>query len=430
MRDVFISHSARGDEFAMTVLETIKEGLAAKKFTPLVDQHGIPPGNEWRPEIVDWLARCHGAVFLINEKALKSDWVRREVNILLWRKALGSPLAVVPVLLGDLSTSAVKAAGLEELRPFQFARPQRGAPHDALSIADKVLQRFAELPTPPAENDPMAAWLEALSEYLDEARRSGRLVKAATALKLEEKHLPQLNGGSLFLAHQFLVAPPDRMEHAVDEVAPSLSTDTLKKLIACLEPTWIDAEAARGVLPEVKSPPGEALPAVKSPPQDMTVLLNARKVNTAELYIRRATCCATRGYRMKSVGGRMPTGEDQIGEQFREWEGFVWQEFFDAEDEEDRILPSDLDQRVHYLIINARKAPTADFAETVRLLHGQFSWLVVVVTTGTEPPDGRVQAAFKKPTVLKPLLNHQDEIDANQRNQRLRELPDRLVGRY
>ncbi|MFE3017043.1 toll/interleukin-1 receptor domain-containing protein [Streptomyces sp. NPDC059256] len=430
MRDVFISHSSGGDEFAMTVLETVKDGLAARKFTPLVDQHGIPPGNEWRPEIVDWLARCHCAVFLVNEKALESDWVRREVNILLWRKALGSPLAVVPVLLGDLSTSAVKAAGLEELRPFQFARTPRGAQHDALSIANKVLERFAELPPLLDRNDPMAAWLDTLSEYLGEARHSGRLVRAATALKLKEKHLPQLNGGCLFLAHQFLVAPPDRMEHAVDEVAPSLSTDSLKKLIACLEPTWVDAEAARGVLPGAESQQGDDLPAAEPQPQDMTVLLNARKLNTAELYIRRATCCATRGYQMKSVGGRMPTGEDQIGEQFREWEGFVWQEFFDAEDEEDRILPSDLHQRVHYLIINARKAPTADFAESVRLLHGQFSWLVVVVTTGTELPDDRVQAAFKKPTVLKPLLNHQDEIDANQRNQRLRELPDRLVGRY
>ncbi|MFE5851810.1 toll/interleukin-1 receptor domain-containing protein [Streptomyces sp. NPDC056500] len=419
MRDVFISHSARDDEFAMTVLETIKDGLAAKGFQPLVDQEDIPPGQEWRPEIVHWLARCHAAVVLINEKALKSFWVRREVNILMWRRALGARLTVVPVLLGDLSTGSVKDAGMEELRPVQFARTPRGAPQDAQSIADLVLKEFAELPAQAAENDPMAAWLNTLSEYLGEAQHTGRLVKAATALKLQDKHLPQLNGGCLFLAHQFLVAPVDRMSHAVHEVAPSLTTDTLRRLIASLETTWVSEEAARGVLP-----------ASATQPRDMTVFLNARQPDTAKHYIRRATCNATRGYEMVSVGGPMPAGEDMVAARFRDWEDAVWKQFFDADDEEDRILPSNLREDVRYLIIREPDPPTTDLAEAVKLLHGKFSWLVVVVATGTALPAAHVQAAFKNPIVLKPLLDGQDENEAKQLTRRLWKLPDRLHGRY
>jgi hypothetical protein len=426
--DVFISHSARGDAFATAVLKRIEERLGERNHTPLVDQSDIPPGVEWRPEIVRWLARCDAAVVLLNEKALKSHWVRREVNILLWRRALGAPVLVVPVLLDGLTTAAVKIAGLEELRPIQFARTARtartardGRP-DADCLSDQVLERFARLPEAATGDDPMSTWLRRLGLYLSEARqRSGLLADAARALNAESGYVADAtgrHGGCLFLAHQFLVAPPDRMEAALDVLAPALPDHVIRRLTAELAPTWVDEEAARSVLPD----PGGR-------PREMTVLLNARATGTAEQYIRRATCAATHGFEVKSIGS-LPTGEDRVGERFRMWENTVWREFFDAETEEDRVLPHDVDARTHYLVINELCPPDAEFAQAVRQLHGVFSWLIVLVTTGTPEPDDRVRAAFDNAVLLRPLLTAQDEQTAKLRNKRLSRLHEHLAGTY
>lgn len=417
---MFISHSARGDAFAMAVLGKIEEGLRGRAHTPLVDQSGIEPGDEWRPQLVDWLARCDAAVVLLNQAALDSSWVRREVNILMWRRALGAPLLVVPVLLGGLTTGAVKHAGLEELRPIQFARTAQGTEPDAKSLADKVLGRFAELPRAATGTDPMSEWLGRLALYLSEAQRQPTvLAEAARALKVEREYLASVtaqHGGCLFLAHQFLVAPPERMEKALDVLAPSLQDQTIRRLTNALTATWVDEEAARS-----------ALPAPGRQPQEMTLLLNAFSNGTAEQYIRRATCGAIHGFETKTIGS-LPMGEDRVGERIRTWEDTVWKEFFDADSPEERMFPSDLDTRTHYLVIDELRPLDAEFAEAVNLLHRAFSWLIVLVTTGTAAPDDGIRKAFKNAVLLKPLLTAEDEKTAALRSKRLRQLPDRLAG--
>ncbi|MFE7649905.1 toll/interleukin-1 receptor domain-containing protein [Streptomyces phaeoluteigriseus] len=422
MGEVFISHSARGDAFAMDVLQKIEQELAAKGHTPLVDQSAIPPGQEWRAEVVDWLARCDAAVVLLNEKALKSSWVRREVNILMWRRALGAPLLVIPVLLGSLGTGAVKEAGLEELRPVQFARIRPGAEQDAHELAHLVLERFSELPDEAVGDDPMSEWLGQLSLCLEEARAvPHRLAKAAKALEIEDKHLPAIttgHDGCLFLAHQFLVAPPARMARALGILAPSLSDQTISRLVGALTATWVNEEAARSVLP----PPG-------SSPRAMTLLLNAQFPETARDYVRRATCCDHMGYEVRSTG-TLPLGEDRVGERVRSWEDAVWQLFFDAESEDERWLPNDLETQTHYLHIDERRPPDEDFADAVGLLHGLFSWLIVLVTTGTQIPDARVQERFGNAKLLEPLLTVTEEQTARLRNRKLAKLPQRLTGTY
>ncbi|MER5597105.1 toll/interleukin-1 receptor domain-containing protein [Streptomyces sp. NPDC002265] len=420
MGDVFISHSAKGDTLAAAVLCSIEKGLRERGHTPRLDQTGLPPGTEWHPEIVDWLARCDAAVVLLNDKALKSHWVRREVNILMWRRALGAPLLIVPVLVGDLGTGAVKQAGLEELRPIQFARTGQGEPHDAQALADQVLDQFTHLPEQATREDPMSAWLEQLGQYLAEARNNpGMLAKAARILQIDSVHLPEIDsgsGGCLFLAHQFLVAPPARMEQALKALAPSLQDQTIRRLVAALTATWVSEEAARKVLPS----PGER-------PHEMTLLLNARKRETAEDYIRRATCDDHLGFETRSVE-TLPTGEDRVGERFRSWEDAVWKEFFDADTVEDRWYPDDLETRTHYLVIKDRHPPDMAVAEAVGLLHGEFSWLIVLVLTGVAPPDPQVQARFSNAVLLQPLLTASDEQTARLRNLRLRKLPELLAG--
>ncbi|GHG29821.1 toll/interleukin-1 receptor domain-containing protein [Streptomyces filamentosus] len=418
MGEVFISHSARGDAYALDVLEKIGQGLEKRGHRPLVDQAAIPPGEEWRTEVIKWVARCDAAVVLLNDKALKSSWVRREVNVLMWRRALGAPLLVIPVLLGDLTTGDVKGAGLEELRAVQFARTRP----DAKTVAEQVLERFAELPDDLAGSDPMREWITDLGGYLQEARAdSQRLVRAAKELQIEDAHLPALTGrhdGCLLLAHRLLVAPPERMARALGILAPSLSDQTISRLAGSLRSTWVNEEAARSVLP----PPG-------GPPRAMTLLLNAHFPETAGDYVRRATFGNHEDYEVQSTGA-LPLGEDRVGERARSWEDAVWKLFFDAEVPEDRWLPDDVAARTHYLIIHERQSPDEDFADAVALLHGLFSWLIVLVTTGTSVPAPEVRKRFANAVLLKPLLTVQEEQTARMRNKKLADLPARLTGTY
>ncbi|WP_328678016.1 toll/interleukin-1 receptor domain-containing protein [Streptomyces sp. NBC_00343] len=426
MGEVFISHSARGDTFASCVLKTIVSRLGQEKnHTPWVDESDIPPGEEWRPVIVDWLARCDAAVVLLNQAALESTWVRREVNILMWRRALGAPLLVVPVLLGGLTTADVKMAGLEELRPIQFARTRKGEQEDAETLADKVLDRFADLSNVLACNNPsnpMSEWLSRLAMYLSEAGKHHPDLLADAARDLnagdEFRKNVELHGGSLFLAHQFLMAPADRMEKALDKLAPALSGETICRLAAALSATWVNEEAARGVLPS----PDQA-------PAEMTVLLNASVEGTARYYIRRAICGATHGYEIEEIG-TLPLGEDRAGERVRLWRDFVWKEFFDVDTDEDRWLPPDVATRTHYLVVDERRLPDLGFAEAVRQLHHDFSWLIVVATTGTEPPGDQITQAFTNAVMLEPLLTVDDERAARLRGIRLAKLPERLAGTH
>ncbi|MFF3737275.1 toll/interleukin-1 receptor domain-containing protein [Streptomyces sp. NPDC002566] len=418
MREAFISHSTRGDAFATTVLEKIAAGLRDANWTPLVDQEDLPPGDEWLPEVVDWLARCHAAVILLNDAALESHWVRREVNVLMWRRALGSPVYVVPVLLGVPSTGMVKKAGLEELRPIQFARVHNQSEQDADTLATRVLKRFAELPEPAPDDGPMTEWLERLEMRLSEVTRQGALSKAATELGLDHKHVAEVTrrqGGCLFLARQFLLAPPDKMEKALHVLAPALPQTALRGLIRDLATTWVDEEAARPTLP----PPGRR-------PRNMTLLLNASRSGTAEHYIQRATCGATYGYEVESVGD-LPTGEDRVGERVEDWENAVWEQFFGVVADEDRILPDDLDERTHYLVIDKALPPEPEFAQAVARLHRLFSWLIVMVTTGKSAPEAGACASFENPVLLEPLLTASTEATARARVGRLKKLPERLL---
>jgi hypothetical protein len=179
-------------------------------------------------------------------------------------------------------------------------------------------------------------------------------------------------------------------------------------MITDLSPVWVDPEAALRLLPD-------------GSPKKMTVLLNTRRVETAHQYVQRATCVARMGYQTRNTGD-LPVGEEGARERHHKWVRAVWTDFFDAEDEDDRILPEDLGDRVHYLIIHRRSMPDGDFAAAVRLLHATFPWLVVVVTTGHEEADENVSAAFGEPIRPQPPITAAKEQTAYLCNKRLRAL--------
>uniref|UniRef100_UPI00280ACE59 toll/interleukin-1 receptor domain-containing protein n=1 Tax=Streptomyces clavuligerus TaxID=1901 RepID=UPI00280ACE59 len=126
MTQVFISHSAKRDPLTLEVLQRVASGLTSKNFEVRVDMEALRPGVDWCATLYQWLAECDAAVVLFNEAALESFWVRREVNILLWRRALNPRFRVIPVLVGKMSSGRLKDAGFSDVLPVEFAREPPG----------------------------------------------------------------------------------------------------------------------------------------------------------------------------------------------------------------------------------------------------------------------------------------------------------------
>jgi hypothetical protein len=167
---IFVSYSARVGDAADHLVNDLFARLS-EQHKVFVDRWSLAPGDKWRSVIYHKLAECDAAVVLLGASALGSRWVQREVDILLWRRALGANVVLVPVLLDDVRAEELRRAGLDELLDLQAAHVLEGDDEfPAAMIADRVVRL---LPSSPVD-DPMTEWATRISDCL-----SG----------LEERHL-------------------------------------------------------------------------------------------------------------------------------------------------------------------------------------------------------------------------------------------------
>jgi hypothetical protein len=447
MPTVFISHSVRGDAHALEILEAVRDGLRSKQYEVLVDLDVLKPGQQWAPELYLCLARCHAAVILLSPKAMASMWVRREVNILLWRRSLGAELEVLPVLIEDVTPERLASTpGLEELAPYQVAI---GGADDADRIAQKIIDVFANR-EPPEDTSPMSKWVKDISDKIQAVRDQSVLAQAARDLNVGEDEIddkiwnPEKQichpGASSFLAHQFLAPerldeePPQAPEppesgpyEAIETLAQQLSSDNLRRLSTLVAPTWVGSEAVRGLL--------------KTATDTHTVVtLNATDPATAEQYINRAFCCAWRKYGVpRAVVAR--TGEKYIAEfvgkcdaAIRELAGVPAGTTFDdntrARMRSDRIA-SRLGRR--YLIVHPDAAGFADMGHVATALreirdrYAGFRWLTIVLLTGPHLPSAQALQDWQlHDAIVLPPLGEDHEWLAKIMVENLWELPGRM----
>jgi 8-oxo-dGTP pyrophosphatase MutT (NUDIX family) len=102
--EIFISHSAK-DEDAKAVLTALYRRLSREDFEVLLDRERLAAGSEWRIELFAWLKRCHGAVILFSQDALRSSWVLQEATILNWRRIYEPDFVIIPVYLPPVKPS-------------------------------------------------------------------------------------------------------------------------------------------------------------------------------------------------------------------------------------------------------------------------------------------------------------------------------------
>lgn len=403
---VFISHSSRDDPFAGMVREAVKLRLAGHEV--LVDMDELRPGDEWRAVLYHWLAECHAAVVLLNREALASSWVRREVNILLWRRALGYPLKVVPAIIGDLATQDIRQAGFGELTDLQVARlgSARYTGEAAELLAGEIVDQLAGAPISAADDSAMASWAEAVSFALGNVGNRDSLVAAARELQVEETYLDRVRDpveGPRFMAHQLLAREHRRLYLAIARIADFTPAEWLSRLIDKVGATWVDGEAARVLLTFGPGQPG-------------TVVLNARSPKTAQQYVDRATCCAPTGFRCETVTAI--AGESFLEEFEKECVKAVEkllgvEPHFPLEEYMD-MPPED----VLFLIVDPSSTRPELVAQGVRAVRSRFPWLIMMLLTGKTLPTDEVLMTWQLTDALRlePALGLQEELSAHRIN--------------
>lgn len=93
---VFISYSSGDDALA----GRIASGLERAGFDVWYDKQKIMPGDNWADKIAQGLRESDAMVVLLSEGALRSEFIRRDIDFALSQKAFRR--RVVPVFVGDL----------------------------------------------------------------------------------------------------------------------------------------------------------------------------------------------------------------------------------------------------------------------------------------------------------------------------------------
>ncbi|MDX3454534.1 TIR domain-containing protein [Streptomyces sp. ME02-8801-2C] len=423
MTQVFISHSSRSDPLAEKVREQISKGLAERNYEVKVDTDALKPGDDWCPTLYKWLAECDAAVILFNQEAIDSFWVRREVNILMWRRALNPGLLIIPVLIGGLTSSVLKDNGFSDVLPVEFARtsPEVADETAVERLVNQVLEEFGTLPDLSGEPDSMRKWIGVIADYLERTDKKAALTEAGRALGIADEHL-QNNaqaGVGQFLAQQMLdAAPGEHLKKALWKIAPYLDGDSLQRLITQVTPAWISGEVARHILPPV---PGDAS-------HRRTVALNACESGTARQFVDRAMCLDFGHYWIGAAGG-VPVGEDLVLETLDQCFSAVRRILGMPPDwplEKLRFRPDCF----HFLTLAMHKLKPETVAEVVEELHRVVPQLIIILLTGDNPSTAESLREFRldEVIVLSPPLGPDEETLGFQLAHDLRSIPDRLNG--
>jgi len=373
-----------------------------------IDFEALKGGREWKGVIYQWLADCDVAIILVNRAALTSMWVRREVNILLWRRACGSPLIVIPVLIGDVSIRDVQRSDLTDLTDIEVVTGK-----SAETLIAKIAELLPDLSGPlPQVHDMMRRWLGHVADCLREVTDEQALRATARALRADDDwHFASLPESRRFIAHQML-SPElnERIYDGIREIARP-SRDYLPDLITLVTPTWVNGEASRALLPNGRQ---------------VFAVLNARWPETARYYVQRAACCSL-NFRTATVTAIV--GAEQRKEFLRSCEAAIYKLLglrtaYPLDGERPR------EGDVGFLVVEPGDVPVDMITGALRELIARFDWLNIILLVGELAPDTATLAGWGLAgALLRPELGPDEEKRATQTVDLLRGLHEAVTGR-
>lgn len=102
---VFISHTVR-DRRDRGLARDLAAGLGARGVEHFIAPDSIPAGAEWEPHLIDELmSRCSIFLVIVSAASLDPDgYVVKEIDFARQRRASGSALRILQIVVGDLET--------------------------------------------------------------------------------------------------------------------------------------------------------------------------------------------------------------------------------------------------------------------------------------------------------------------------------------
>ncbi|MEV8510274.1 toll/interleukin-1 receptor domain-containing protein [Actinoplanes sp. NPDC051475] len=411
---IFISY-CNGSDATRQLRNEIAAALSGHKV--FIDELSVRLADDWRARIYHALAECHAVVFLLDSGALKSPWVRKEANIVLWRRALGASVMIIPVLLDGVTAPDIEAAGLAELLEVQHTRPARRGPAGGGGVVPEVVRAVSRLRVGGRRSsDPMQEWTSRVVEALA-TLDDGHLAVSADAFGAADglAELPGRTAQLNYVAHQLLHQGIDR--RACDTLARikrGFSDEQRRNLIEEIIPTWVDGDAARLLLHGA---------ADRRP----VVLLNARLDRTARQYFERATCRSFSGYRC-AVAGEL-VGEQSVADVSAALQAAVRElARLPPRIPIEEIVPP---PGLSFLVVDPGGVPLPAVGPAIEALRRDFPWVNLIVLVGRAHPDEPTVRRWlpEAPYLLLPALAKDDELVAYQLVEDLVQLvPERMRG--
>ncbi|WP_102133389.1 toll/interleukin-1 receptor domain-containing protein [Streptomyces hokutonensis] len=365
---MFISHSTSSDLQTARLRDVIADGLRERNYEVLLDVRVQQPGQPWQLKLAKFLGECDAALVLVNQAALDSSWVRRETNILHWRKTLHPSMVLVTVLVGEVNAGQLRGSSLGYLAADDVARVGRCSPEEATRIVGLFPQILQLV------DDVVSAWLTNIGIQLREIRDPEVFARIARRLGVPPEEHDELIPGfaPVLLASQMLDTHDiEKLANAVFEAwMGGLDSDRAQKLATMVLPVWVDRDAARRIVQETDGSTRRV------------VILNVDSPLIGEQYLARAFCVdVTSYYIAKAAAG--PAGEDdpETSLLYQCERAVKWA--IGLEQDQDLDHPEEpRDSGRFFLVLDAKKCELGIVHRVVVQLHERIPWMHVLVIPG------------------------------------------------
>ncbi|MFG3045186.1 toll/interleukin-1 receptor domain-containing protein [Streptomyces sp. NPDC048241] len=365
---MFISHSTSADERTGRLLDALAEGLDDREHEVLLDKRIKLPGRPWELKLARFLGECDAALVLVNKAALGSSWVRRETNILHWRKTLYPGMVLVTVLVDGVGAGELRKSDLRYLATDDV---ERMGPDTAPEVA-RLAGLFPRLRQ--AGDDGVGLWLENIGIVLREIKDESVFARMARELDIPaEEHAALIPGfAPLLLASQML--DTHEVDHLLKAILVArmggLERERVDDLARMILPVWVDRDDARRIVSDTDG-------SVRR-----VVVLTVNTPLIGHHYLARAFCVDTRSYYIAEADGRPPGDDDPEDHLLDQCERAVKYAIgLDADDDLDGAEEPRGFGRL-FLLLDATRCDLAVVHRVLDRLHGKVSWLNVLVIPG------------------------------------------------
>jgi hypothetical protein len=112
---IFLSHSSKDPALTQAVSAALETPAGDHPgYEVLVDAQCLQAGEEWPVQLHSMMAYAHAGLILLTRAAIaRPDWVRNEAYILAWRRSLDPAFKLFYVLLDDVKSTDLSAAGFD-----------------------------------------------------------------------------------------------------------------------------------------------------------------------------------------------------------------------------------------------------------------------------------------------------------------------------